>query len=462
MGVDENGIPQVPDNPYDVVWYNWSTPPGHGSNAVFAGHVDWTVNGQPVLGVFYHIRDLEVGDIVEVKLEDGTDYKYSVIGNLALSDEDPQSMEWMGATPTDMVTLITCGGVWTPDPNDPLGGNYDHRQFIRAELIAGGSEPGTDWRTPAGGQRRMSLLRAILARLGAPVHWPQRRFLLAGGLLVASVVVFTTGMAGLLLAEESEPAAVSLDSPHNGLDTPTATPIPTPPPSNAPVARMIIEKLGIDAPVVTMGVDANGVPEVPYNPSDVVWYNFSSKPGWGSNAVFAGHVDWTVNGQPVTGVFYFIRDLAVGDIIEVKLEDGTDYKYKVVGTEAIPDDGSQGDGDDGTPPLRTWLPSSLAAGYSPVKPATPTAATTTIASLCAPSSSPTNSPPRQTIRPYTDRGGRTASDEVPSPPLERHQRAFPLAPATVTTGGCPARRVRGHAHRRPRRPALLQAEPRRR
>jgi len=142
MGVDENGIPQVPDNPYDVVWYNWSTPPGHGSNAVFAGHVDWTVNGQPVLGVFYRIRDLDVGDIVEVKLEDGTDYRYSVIGNLALSDEDPQSMAWMGATPTDMVTLITCGGVWTPDPNDPLGGNYDHRQFVRAELIAGGPNQG--------------------------------------------------------------------------------------------------------------------------------------------------------------------------------------------------------------------------------------------------------------------------------------------------------------------------------
>jgi len=142
MGVDENGIPQVPDNPDDVVWYNWSTPPGHGSNAVFAGHVDWTVNGQPVLGVFYHIRDLEVGDIVEVRLEDGTDYKYSVIGNLALGDGDPQAMEWMGATPIDMVTLITCGGVWTPDPSDPLGGNYDHRQFVRAKLISGGPDQG--------------------------------------------------------------------------------------------------------------------------------------------------------------------------------------------------------------------------------------------------------------------------------------------------------------------------------
>ena len=142
MGVDENFIPEVPDNPNDVVWYNWSALPGHGSNAVFAGHFDWTVNGQAVTGVFYHIRKLEVGDIVEVKLEDGTDYKYEVIGNLAILDGDPQAMELMAATPIDIITLITCGGVWTPDPNDPLGGNYDHRQIVRAELIGGGPDEG--------------------------------------------------------------------------------------------------------------------------------------------------------------------------------------------------------------------------------------------------------------------------------------------------------------------------------
>ena len=135
LGVDENAVPEVPDNPNDVAWYNWSALPGHGSNAVFAGHFDWTVNGQPVIGVFYSLADLSLGDVIEVKLADGTDYKYRVIGNLAIADGDPQAMQVMAATPSDMITLITCGGVWTPDPSNPLGGDYDHRQVVRAELI---------------------------------------------------------------------------------------------------------------------------------------------------------------------------------------------------------------------------------------------------------------------------------------------------------------------------------------
>jgi LPXTG-site transpeptidase (sortase) family protein len=144
LGVDENFIPEVPDNPNDVAWYNWSALPGHGSNAVLAGHFDWTVNGQPVIGVFYYLADLSVGDIIEVKLEDGTDYKYSVVGNLAVANDDSEAMELMAPTPSDMVTLITCGGVWTPNPNNPLGGEYTHRQVVRAELIGGEPTPQPD------------------------------------------------------------------------------------------------------------------------------------------------------------------------------------------------------------------------------------------------------------------------------------------------------------------------------
>ena len=113
--------------------------------------------------------------------------------------------------------------------------------------------------------------------------------------------------------------------------TPTAGPTPTPanawpPPSEQPIARLVIPAAEIDAPVVTKGVDAAGVMQSPDNAFDTAWYDFSAKPGWGGNAVFAGHVDYINVGK---AVFWNIKDLVQGDVIEVRLADGTTYKYAV-------------------------------------------------------------------------------------------------------------------------------------
>ena len=180
----------------------------------------------------------------------------------------------------------------------------------------------------------MRFLRAALS----PFHRSRGRLLLAALLLVVALGLLAFGLGGLMLAKESDPPTTNegtLAPPRNGLDTPTATPIPTQPPSSAPAVRMIIEKVGIDAPVITMGLDEDHVPLVPDNPDDIVWYDFSTPPGWGSNAVFSGHVDWTLNGVPVTGVFYELRKVEVGDVIKVRLEDNTEYQYKVIGNVAM-------------------------------------------------------------------------------------------------------------------------------
>jgi LPXTG-site transpeptidase (sortase) family protein len=135
MGLDAEHVPMVPDNPDDIVWYDFSTRPGWGSNAVFSGHVDWTVNGVPVTGVFYDLRKVQVADIIKVTLEDGTEYQYKVTGNVAVPYDDPDALKAMGATPIEVITIITCGGTWVPRWDDPLGGNYTHRQIVRAERI---------------------------------------------------------------------------------------------------------------------------------------------------------------------------------------------------------------------------------------------------------------------------------------------------------------------------------------
>ena len=111
-----------------------------------------------------------------------------------------------------------------------------------------------------------------------------------------------------------------------GRPTPAATPY-----SEAPPARLVIPKIGVDAPVVTLGVDGAGVMQSPKGPFEVGWYDFSAQPGSGSNAVFSGHVDFASVGA---AVFWDLRKLGPGDLVEVRLADGTVYQYLVVSSVA--------------------------------------------------------------------------------------------------------------------------------
>ena len=118
--------------------------------------------------------------------------------------------------------------------------------------------------------------------------------------------------------------------------TPQATataPLPTP--DSSPIAQLVIPKYGIAAPVQTKGVDSKNVMQSPDGPTHVAWYDFSARPGASGNAVFSGHVDY-INYGPA--VFWHLRDLVAGDAIEVHLEDGAVYQYRVESLQFVPAD----------------------------------------------------------------------------------------------------------------------------
>ena len=135
MGLDADNYPEVPNVGDEVAWYTFSAPPGRGSNAVFSGHVDWYYWGNPVEGVFYHLRELQIGDQITLDREDGSQLRYSVTGNVATAYDDPNVVDVMKPTSKDVITLITCGGTWQKDYSDPNGGNYSHRVIVRAERV---------------------------------------------------------------------------------------------------------------------------------------------------------------------------------------------------------------------------------------------------------------------------------------------------------------------------------------
>lgn len=103
-----------------------------------------------------------------------------------------------------------------------------------------------------------------------------------------------------------------------------AEPASVEPPLRDAAYRIVIDSIGVNAGVFTYGLDANRVPEVPLNGSDVAWYDFSARPGTGSNAVFAGHVTWGGN-----AVFYDLDDLHVGDRISLRGDNGVELSYIV-------------------------------------------------------------------------------------------------------------------------------------
>lgn len=121
---------------------------------------------------------------------------------------------------------------------------------------------------------------------------------------------------------------------------PEPTTVPTTPPSAAPLDHLRIPRFGVDVPVIVLGIDADGAMETPEGPQEVAWYDFTARPGTGSNAVFSGHVDTLYTGTFGPAAFWNLKDLEQGDIIEVKLADGTVYRYAVVSRWSV-------DGDTG-------------------------------------------------------------------------------------------------------------------
>lgn len=131
MGMDPQNVPHVPENGGDVAWYNFSAEPGAG-NAVFGGHLNWGGD----LGIFARLDQLQEGDLIRLLSEEGEEYTYQVFFAEAVNPLDRDSMNVLASSDTDMVTLITCGGTWEPDPDDErLGGSYTERVVVQAERV---------------------------------------------------------------------------------------------------------------------------------------------------------------------------------------------------------------------------------------------------------------------------------------------------------------------------------------
>jgi LPXTG-site transpeptidase (sortase) family protein len=126
----KNNYMELPDNPRDIAWYDFTAKPGLGSNAVFSAHLDY-INYGPA--VFHDLHELRQGDEVIVRLQDGTRLRYAVTKNekVPLAGLDVRAL--IAPTPVEILTLITCAGAFD-------GQDYSDRVIVLARRT--GVEPG--------------------------------------------------------------------------------------------------------------------------------------------------------------------------------------------------------------------------------------------------------------------------------------------------------------------------------
>jgi len=117
------------------------------------------------------------------------------------------------------------------------------------------------------------------------------------------------------------------------LPTTTVRPAAEPMPAATPT-RVRVPAIGLDGPVVPLGLDGSGALGVPRRGDVTGWYSGSPAPGRRGPSVLAAHVDW--NHRP--GPFSRLRDLAAGDLVRVDRTDGTVATFEVQAVRRYPKD----------------------------------------------------------------------------------------------------------------------------
>ncbi len=95
--------------------------------------------------------------------------------------------------------------------------------------------------------------------------------------------------------------------------------------------RVIISSIGVNAPVVQLGLNADGTLEVPTVFSDAGWWTGGPAPGQKGPAVIVGHID-SFRGP---AVFYRLKKLRPGDVVVVKRADGRTARFAVLRSKEV-------------------------------------------------------------------------------------------------------------------------------
>lgn len=96
--------------------------------------------------------------------------------------------------------------------------------------------------------------------------------------------------------------------------------------------RIIIPAVGVNADIIDIGVTPQNNLDVPPNFVQAGWYKYGPIPGAQGNAVIDGHVD---NGGSTPGPFKNLKNVRIGDLISVKLNNDTYQTFRIASTSVV-------------------------------------------------------------------------------------------------------------------------------
>ncbi|MGA5894784.1 class F sortase [Streptomyces venetus] len=148
---------------------------------------------------------------------------------------------------------------------------------------------------------------------------------------------FTTAALASVLTACASPGASTAPPPKSPTKAATR---PVPVKGARPLARsvpvrLLVPAIGVDTPVMRLGLAPDGTVEVPPVTADdrAGWYRHSPTPGQTGPSVILGHV--TV-GSYGDGVFRHLDRLRKGDRIVARLENGTAAEFAVTAVRTVP------------------------------------------------------------------------------------------------------------------------------
>lgn len=127
LGLDLDGSVQVPTGTQQPGWFQLGPTPGQIGSAVILGHVDSTAGP----GVFFELRTLAAGDLVDVGLSDGVTAQFTVNSVAQYSKLAFPAQRVYGSHGSSALQLVTCGGVF-----DHQTGGYLSNIVVYTSLTA--------------------------------------------------------------------------------------------------------------------------------------------------------------------------------------------------------------------------------------------------------------------------------------------------------------------------------------